>query len=243
MLKIAIIDDDKDFLKLYKELVNKIFSEHHVMTETQAFVYGAAFINSLSIVNYDLVFMDIDMPELSGIDIVSKLRNNNFNFDLIFVSAHSHFVFEAIKLTPYRFIRKTNLKEETKEAIGAYCNRKQIQFKMIPLELQNGEIVKEKIMDIIQFFSIRHDVFYSSKNQKMGVILSRKYSLSKIEHLTKDLGFIRVHRSYLVNYKYIKKIDSKSLLLTDESEVPISHGKMTDIQEQFMTLLRNEDIV
>ena len=59
---------------------------------------------------YDLVFMDIDMPELSGIDIASQLRKNNQNSDLIFVSAHPHFVFEAIRYTPYRFIRKTNLK-------------------------------------------------------------------------------------------------------------------------------------
>ena len=46
----------------------------------------------------------------------------------------------------------------------------------------------------------------------------------------------------LVNYRYIKNINAKSLFISDDSEIPISHGKKTEIQEQFMRLLRNEDL-
>ena len=161
---------------------------------------------------------------------------------MIFVSAHPHFVFEAIRFTPYRFIRKTNLKAETTEAIYSYCHRTQTRFKMISLELQNGNSISEKVNDIVQFFTVRHNVYYINKSENDAKILSRKYSLSQLEQSTKELGFIRIHKSYLVNYRFIRSINAKSLLMTDNSEIPISHGKKTEIQEQFMKLLRNEDL-
>ncbi len=243
MLRIAIVDDENKFLAFYKRMVAETFSEYHVIVELTTFNNGNIFIKSLSRNKYDLVFMDIDMPELSGIDIAAELRNNNANFDLIFVSAHPHFVFEAIKFTPYRFIRKTNLKTETIEAIDSYCNRTQIKFKMFSLELQNGDSINEKVNDIVQFFTIRHNVYYTNKSEKDARLLSRKYSLSRLELLTKELGFIRVHKSYLVNYRYIKNINAKLLFMSDGSEIPISHGKKTEIQQQFMELLRNDDVI
>ena len=66
--------------------------------------------------------------------------------------------------------------------------------------------------------------------------------MSQLEKSTKELGFIRVHKSYLVNYRFIRSINAKYLLMTDNSEIPISHGKKTEIQEKFMELLRNEDL-
>ena len=105
MLRIAVVDDEVDFIAMYNRMITDIFSEHHVLIELKTFSSGNDFIKSLSKTEYDLVFMDIDMPELSGIDIASQLRKNNQNSDLIFVSAHPHFVFEAIRYTPYRFIR------------------------------------------------------------------------------------------------------------------------------------------
>ena len=242
MLRIAVVDDEVDFIAMYNRMITDIFSEHHVLIELKTFSSGNNFIKSLSKTEYDLVFMDIDMPELSGIDIASQLRKNNQNSDLIFVSAHPHFVFEAIRYTPNRFIRKTNLKEETIEAINSYCNRTQMKFKMISLELQNGDMINEKVNDIVTFFSVRHDVYYVNSGESEAKILSRKYSLSQLERFTKELGFIRVHKSYLVNYRYIKNINAKSLFISDDSEIPISHGKKTEIQEQFMRLLRNEDL-
>ena len=242
MLKIAVVDDEYKFLFMYNNMISRLFSEHNVITDIKTFDSGKEFISSLLKNKYDLVFMDIDMPEISGIDIAAELRRNDQCFDLIFVSAHPHFVFETIRFTPYRFIRKVNLKSETIEAIDSYCSRTQIRFKMLSLELQNGNSISEKVNDIVQFFTIRHNVYYINKSEDGSRILSRKYSLSQLEKSTKESGFIRVHKSYLVNYRFIRSINAKYLLMTDNSEIPISHGKKTEIQEKFMELLRNEDL-
>lgn len=243
MLRIAIVDDDKKFIAIYRQIIANLFSEHHVKIELIDFFSGNDFIKSLSVKKYNLIFMDIDMPEISGIDIAAELRNNNQNLDIIFVSAHTHFVFEAIRFTPYRFIRKTNFKAETKEAVDSYCSRTNMKFKMLSLELQNGDTLNERINDIIQFFSVRHDIYYLLKNEREAKCLSRKYSLSQLERLTKDYGFLRVHKSYLVNYRYIKSINAKSVVISNGDEIPISHGRKTEIQDNFMELLRKEEML
>jgi DNA-binding LytR/AlgR family response regulator len=243
MLKIAIVDDDKKFIAIYRRIITTLFDEHHVKIELTDFYSGNEFVKSLSVKKYDLVFMDIDMPEMSGIDIAAELRKNNQSLDIIFVSAHPHFVFEAIRFTPYRFIRKTNFKAETKEAVDSYCTRTNMKFKMISLELQSCDTVSERINDIIQFFSVRHDIYYSLKNEIEAKCLSRKYSLSQLEQLTKDNGFLRVHKSYLLNYRYIKSINAKSVIMSSDDEIPISHGKKTEIQDSFMELLRKEEMI
>lgn len=224
-------------------MIMEAFSKHHVLADIKTYDTGSKFIKALECRNFDIIFMDIDMPELSGIDIASELRKTSKNFDIIFVSAHPHFVFEAIKFTPYRFIRKTNLKNETFEAIDSYCNRTQLRFKMISLELQNGNTINEKINEITNFFAVRHDIYYIIRNESSAKILSRKYSLSQIEQLTKEYGFLRVHKTYLVNYRFIRNINARSILMADNTEIPISHGKKTEIQEQFMKLLRNEEMI
>lgn len=243
MLKIAIIDDEKFFLNLYSQLIKDIFAEYYVTVELKTFCSGSEFITFLSKFKFDLLFIDIDMPEFSGIDIAEKLRKNYQNLDIIFVSAHPHFVFEAIRFNPYRFIRKSNLKPETKEAISSYCNRTQIKYKMITFELQNGRITSEKVNNIVCFFAVRHTVYLVNNSESETKILSRKHSLTQIEQTTKEYGFIRVHKSYLLNYRYIKSINAKSVILSNDDEIPISHGKKIEIQDTFMKFLRKEEMI
>ena len=66
VLKIAVVDDDKKFMAIYKQIIANLFSEHHVKTEINDFFSGKEFIKSLLIKKYDLVFMDIDMPEVQA---------------------------------------------------------------------------------------------------------------------------------------------------------------------------------
>lgn len=238
MLSIAIVDDDSKFLKMYSKLVMELFSKKQVHANIKKFSSGVEFMSSIEMKTYDLIFMDIDMPELSGINIAAELRKRIGNLKIIFVSAHPHFVFEAIKVSPYRYIRKNNLLTETSEAIDSYCSELQSNMKMIQLELQNGNNVSEKVNEISTFFTVRHDVFYALNDGKDAKILSRKYNLSILEKQTKPYGFIRVHKSYLVNYKYIASVNSKTILLSNDEEIPISHGKKTAIHDQLMELLR-----
>ena len=157
LLNIAVVDDNIKFLSMYSKEIMKSFTKNNFSVSIDEYSTGNELIDSLEYKKYDLIFMDIDMPEISGIDLAAELRKNNQNFDIIFVSAHPHFVFETIRFTPYRFIRKSNLVSETSEAVNSYCLKIQNDHKMILLELQNGSIFNEKVDIISDFFTVRHD--------------------------------------------------------------------------------------
>ena len=241
MLRIAVVDDDKDFVSMYSDMILRLFNNNNVDLNIRTCNCGNSFIRDLAKIKYDLVFMDIDMPDISGIDIAATLRKYDQDSDIIFVSAHPHFVFEAIRFTPYRFIRKTSLNTDTIEAIQSYCNRTQNKYKLFPLNMQNCKVVNERIKDIRYFFAIRHDIYCVVGDDKNGKCLSRKYSLTELQKTIGPFGFIRVHKTYLVNFRCIKTINAKSIALKNDTEIPISRGKMIEIQNDFMHFLRNED--
>ena len=80
----------------------------------------------------------------------------------------------------------------------------------------------------------------------MSIIVAatkNKHKIREIEQITKEFGFLRVHKSYLVNYRYINIINAKSVVMANKEEIPISHGKKTEIQDRFMELLRKEEML
>ena len=171
MLNIAVVDDDKPFLSMYSKFISESFSKKIFSANINVYASGTDLIDSLAVKEFDIVFMDIDMPGISGIDLAAELRKNNKNVSIIFVSAQPHFVFATIRFTPYRFIRKNNLKVETLEVVDSYCSEIQDIHKMILLELQNGDVLSEKADKISDFFAVRHDVYCTLENENNAVIL------------------------------------------------------------------------
>ena len=85
-----------------------------------------------------MVFMDIDMPGLSGMETAALLRERNCNTTLIFVSSYEHFVFESIRYMPFRFIRKSLYQEEVPEALQSWFAIQSNQKQSITLRTGTG---------------------------------------------------------------------------------------------------------
>lgn len=119
----------------------------------------AVFLEEVSEAKYDLIFLDIDMPSISGMQIASELNKQGSNTTLIFVSNHSNFVFEAFRYSAYRFIRKNNLLSDTAEAISLFCNALKTKENYVTLDLENKKNIHIDLSGVKYFFSIRHDIF------------------------------------------------------------------------------------
>ena len=122
MIKIAIVDDEKTFIQTYEKEILSFFNEFAFECEIATYSDSVVLQQENDEKNeYDLVFLDIDMPDISGMQLASELCKNNHHTTIIFVSSHSNFVFEAFRYSAYRFIRKENLNSDTKEAVRSFC--------------------------------------------------------------------------------------------------------------------------
>lgn len=107
MITIFICDDDNIYLNKLEEYFYKFFEENSLNYELKAFTDSKVLLQSIKKKICDILVLDIDMPEINGIEIAKYIRNFNSDITLIFITNMEHLVFESVKYTPYRFIRKS----------------------------------------------------------------------------------------------------------------------------------------
>ncbi|MFR7383482.1 MAG: LytR/AlgR family response regulator transcription factor [Anaerostipes sp.] len=108
-INIAICDDEQESLHMIQKELYNAANKLKIEIETYAYNDGKKVLDSIYNENedFDILFLDIDMPDISGLEIARKLRQKNLDIILIFISAHEQYVFESIEYNPFRYIRKT----------------------------------------------------------------------------------------------------------------------------------------
>ncbi len=243
MVYIAIVDDEKTFIQTYKKEVLRIFSELGFECEINTYTDPAAFQKEVVEIKYDLIFLDIDMPGISGMEIASELNKSENNAVLIFVSNHSNFVFEAFRYSAYRFIRKDNLLSDTAEAVCSFCNTLKTKENYITLDLENKKDVPINLSGVKYFFSIRHDIYFFNDRKTTERLALRTYTLDDLENMLTKRGFIRIHRTYLLNYLYVYQIRNEKVLLKDKSELPLSRGRYDVVKKMYQKLINEGGVL
>ena len=112
MLQAAIVEDERVFLENTKILLAGEFDKRHVAIAFDPFDEGQSFLNMLAQhFRFDIVFLDIEMPGIDGISVCRKIREVAPQTIVVFVSNKEELVFQTFEVQPFRFIRKSELKE------------------------------------------------------------------------------------------------------------------------------------
>ncbi len=239
-IRIAVIDDERTFISGFVPAIQHCFAEQNLRAEVESFTGTDRFLEHPR--DFDMLFLDIDMPGMNGIGLASELRQNGSEAALIFVSAHDSFVFESIQYAPLRFIRKRFLERELPEAISAYCRMLQRDRMQVVLHFAHNEKMDVTITKIAGFYAIRHDLFLLDSRGESTMLMPRRYTMEQLENLMQPHGFLRVHKSYLVNYRFIYQVRQDRVLLTMESSqqhmtIPMSRRRTLQIREAYHALL------
>ena len=97
MIRISIVDDEKIFADDYCRELGRLFKKHEVQCEIDTYTDARIFQDMLREKKYDLIFLDIDMPDITGIDLAKEIRKSDSETTIVFVSFHENFVFEAYR--------------------------------------------------------------------------------------------------------------------------------------------------
>lgn len=232
MIRIAVIDDDTMILNQIKELIEKYFYSEHTI---DLYSDSVDFYNRNSNWNYDIIFLDIDMPEINGFEIAETIGLLKKDIAIVFVSNLEHLVYDAFKFKAFRFVRKSHLSDDTIAAIEGYIS--EIKQKSDTFLIKTKEIsLPTAISEIVYFESMGHDIFVKTASEIKYKILREHEKNITIKLLTEQFegkGFIRVHKSYLVNYKYIYVIRSSEIVLKNTEKIIINPHKVNLIRNQF----------
>lgn len=234
-MNIVICDDrDTDALSA-KNIIKETAQKLHIKTDFDIYSKADDVEQKILIKKepVDILVLDIDMPEVSGLELSEKLRNENLNLIIIFLSAHEEFVFEAIEFQPFRYIRKMRIETEMPLAIRSAVRVVEAnKDKQIILDTDNGEM-KIMISEIMYYDADKHKTYVYLKR---GVCIHAKQSIVELNQLINNNSFIMIHRSCVVNADYVKNIHNSIIVLDNDEQLIVSRPRNKDVKEKLLKL-------
>ena len=227
-MKCVIIDDEPLAVDLIKEFVSKVESLELINTFNNAIDAIAVINNS----NVDLIFLDIEMPHFSGIDFLNAIDKKPL---IIFTTAYSDYAVEGFNLgavdylvKPIPFHRFLKSVMRAQQLFQSQNTISPVTPKIVAPEMEPDfmfvrseyENVKINFSDILFIEGLKDYVKIYTTDNKFTLTL---ISLIKLENTLSSKGFSRIHRSYIINIKYVKSIQKNKVLIADK-RIPISES-------------------
>lgn len=236
LIRAAICDDEKAMLdELHKRILIEC-KQHNIEIIIENFLSGGELLKSQKENPFDVVFLDIDMPGINGFDIAESI-NGSENTLIVFVTSHDELVYSSLKFRPFRFIRKSYLESELPEVLSAVNAEisKRNAGKKFSFRTKTGEVFLD-IGDIEYIEIYGHWLRVGVINGEFPECYG---NLTALEEQLAPFDFVRVHKSYLVNLKYIYSIEKTQIILDDKTAIPLSRYKAADVKAKFKNYLRS----
>ena len=237
MYQIAICDDESRILNDIYTKIEKSFQEQEIQGEYFCTEDSKEMMEHLQTKSVDVLFLDIDMPYFSGMDIAAYVNENKLHTILVFVTSQDALVYKTFAYRPFGFIRKAYIDEELKELTQRI--KKELNDRKQDLVISKGQ---ELIRILI------HDIFYiEAEGNYLNVYTSNdtiriRETMTNMEKELCGKGFIRCHKGYLINAEYMEKLRSTEIDLQCEGvckSVPIGRSYEKEVRKKVMEAIRN----
>lgn len=234
--KIIICDDDKIMVELLGTAIEKEFLVNGVETAIEKFSSIRALLKQTDLDSVDVFFLDIDMPEMNGIDLAERIQKRVDGKIIVFVSGWKEYVFQALRTHPFAFVRKENFQEDIRCSVHDIAGifEKQEQKTLIRIEDDQG-YMHQFLLDTFCYAEAQNKyVRMVSENGEKLIRISMKNiekSLEPYENL------VRCHRSYIVNLKKIYVIEHEQVEMLDHTHIPVRRGMVVDLKKRLCSLL------
>ena len=233
MIKIAFCDDDMEVLHQMNELLDRYRVERNEDITYAAFQSPFELLTEIEKgIRPDILFLDVVMPGQNGMDVAKEIRQYDTNMKIIFLTSSPEFAVESYSVGAYFYQLKPIWEESffrLMDAVLAECEKKK----------KNSLILRSK--DGITRIDLQQLEYCEVLGRKLlfhledGAVLESAGSLDDLAgQLMQYSNFFRPHRSFLVNMEYIKNISSRSIKMVNDSEIPIPHGKCSEIKNTYM---------
>lgn len=229
MTRIAICDDEKTMLDMIYDKVVDICTNNDIESMIDVFLDPRDLKKKCRIVLYDLVFLDISMTPIDGLEIAEYLNTYYTDTKIVFVTHYDGVVYETFRYSPISFIRKSSFDEDMDRDINGILRKLKLEENCV--NLVTGDVTsKTKISDICYVESSRNDIHIYLKDGKM--ICTRKTFRSFTEELNSDI-VIQINRGVMVNLSYVKKVNRREIVLDNDRILSISRTQYEYFKDKF----------
>ena len=233
MIKIAFCDDDMEVLHQMNELLDRYRVERNEDITYAAFQSPFELLTEIEKgIRPDILFLDVVMPGQNGMDVAKEIRQYDTNMKIIFLTSSPEFAVESYSVGAYFYQLKPIWEESffrLMDSVLAECEKK----KKNSLILRSKDGITRIDLQQLEYCEVLgRKLLFHLEN---GAVLESAGSLDDLAgQLMQYSNFFRPHRSFLVNMEYIQNISNRSIKMVNDAEIPVPHGKCSEIKNTYM---------
>ena len=243
MIRSVVIDDEVQSRNTLKEYVHEYCPEVDLLAEAGSVAKG---VETIKKYNPDLVFLDVELPDGTGFDILGKI--NDISFKVIFISAYDRYAVRAFKFSAVDYLLKPFQPEDLVQAVSKTRLIHEIVElkKRIEVLLLNRNSLKKialPVVDGLEFVNIEDivrceaDRNYTLMIMNNGKRFLTSKTLREYEEMLSPLNFCRVHHSHMINMSFIKKYvkgEGGTVIMEDNSEIEVARRRKEHFLSRFL---------
>lgn len=232
-INIAVCDDEIKICSHVENILINILAHKFFEYNIDVFYSGEALCEEMERTKYDLVFLDIELPKMNGVEIGKYIRdtkNDNIT-QIVYISSKQEYAMELFKVRPIDFLVKPLDEKQIGNVIDVYMN---LNGGMEDIFRYKKGYSSHKV----EIFKI---MYFVRNNRKVSMFTADGEeifyeSLESVYERVKNYGFLFIHKSYIVNYRFIQMIQYDHVIMTDNKEFSISQSRRKIIREMYSRL-------
>lgn len=216
-MRIAVCDDETMWIEQTEKYLRQAYVSLDLLVET--FSSGKALIERVKSVPFDLVILDIEMPDMDGLQVAESLRSMGYTAEIVFLTSHMEYALKGYEVQALRYLTKPVDAKKLMEIIQYLLEKEKKQKRVV---LQSERETVSLLLSEIYYLEVQnHDVLFVTQND----IWKIRGKLGDYEKAYKSYGFVRIHRGILVNLAYVTRLKEREIYLVDGSSLPVSRTR------------------
>lgn len=232
MIKIGICDDETAIVHQISEIVQSYFS-HKCTYKVYRFSSSTEIIKHN--IQYDILFLDIEMGDISGIEIAKLIRKQYLDTKIIFVTNYKNFTSSAFQVHAFQYLVKPIKRNELEKVLDdciAYIDKSKEDNITINLKEKSVTIKSSKIF----YIEVRKRTLYIHTDQE---VLSKSGTLKEFYSKIKKFGFGMCHNAYIVNFYNIESIKGYNIKMKNGEIIPLAQQRALSFKNEYYDYLQN----
>ena len=231
--KIAVCDDEPVICKTIYTMITALSDKTGIRFEIDCFTSGEELCREMEGTAYDLIFLDIEFPEMNGVEVGKHIRDvlNNESVQIVYISSKQQYAMALFDIRPMNFLIKPITQDKLREIMDKFVKLNAMDAGLFRFRM-GKEHLKLPVSEIIYFSSSGRTVtLYTT---------AKKYtfygSLDQIDNELKNGQFLYIHKSFLVNYQYIRHYEYEQVTLLDGTVLPVSQPRRKQIRRRILEM-------
>ena len=227
MIRVAVIDDEDAVCSRLEKYIHECSTAMHIAVEVDIFTSGENFISHLNANDcYNLIFLDIELKQCSGIDVSEHIRSvlHNESVQIAYVSGKNGYDRQLFAFRPFHFVDKPFDRSKIAAVLEKYLRIYGTKSDIFHYKVGH-DVYWVKLSDVLFFRSLDRKVMIrtiTGTDEFYG-------SLEKISVQLQGQGFLFPHKSYIVNYRFVKSFQFDTIQMINNEEIPIAKTKRREL--------------